>query len=279
MPLDQGTPEELEDKQMSFFDHVDVLRKHLMRSVVVMLGLVIVSFVYIETIFSKIILGPVQTDFLTYRILCNLSQKLYNDTTFCIDNIAIQLVNLQVQGQFLAAFKISIISGLILGFPYFLWEFWRFIRPALTSKERSMATGLVGFCSLLFFSGVLFGYFVLAPISINFFVGFKISPEISNQPTFQNIVGLVSVLAVATGLLFELPVLMYFLARIGLLSSAFLKKYRKYAVVIIIILSAIVTPPDMVSQIILALPVYLLFELGITLTKNVEKKRESYYEN
>jgi sec-independent protein translocase protein TatC len=279
MPLDQGTPKELEDKQMSFFDHVDVLRKHLMRSVVVMVGLVVISFIYIETIFTKVILGPVQTDFWTYRLLCNLSQKLYNDTTFCIDNIAIKLVNLQVQGQFLAAFKISIISGLIIGFPYFLWEFWRFIKPALTPKERKMATGLVAFCSLLFFSGVLFGYFILAPISINFFVGFTISPIISNQPTFQNIVGLVSVLAIATGLLFELPVLMYFLARIGLISSAFLKKYRRYAIVIIVILSAIVTPPDAVSQLILALPVYLLFELGITLTKNVEKKRETYYDN
>jgi sec-independent protein translocase protein TatC len=271
MALDQGEIEE--EKSMSFFDHVDVLRKHLMRSIVVLVALVVVSFVYIETLFSKVILGPINSDFLTYRVLCNISQKLYENNKLCIESINIQLVNLQVQGQFMAAFKISLIAGIIMGFPYFLWEFWRFVKPALTKREKQMATGLVTFCSALFFSGVLFGYFILSPISINFFVGFSISDQIANQPTFQNIVGLVSVLSVGTGLLFELPILMYFLARIGLLSSSFLKKYRKFAMLVIIILSAIVTPPDMISQLILAFPIFLLYELGLSLTKGVERKR------
>jgi len=278
MPLDQGTPDELNEKQMSFFDHVDVLRKHIIRSVIVLLVLVVLSFIYIETLFNNVILGPINPDFFTYRVICKISYMLYDNSRLCLEAINIQLVNLQVQGQFLSAFKISLISGFIIGFPYFMFEFWRFVRPALTKTERKMATGLVTFCSLLFFSGVLFGYYVLSPISINFFVGFSLSDQIANQPTFQNIVGLVSVLAVGTGLLFELPILMYFLARIGLLSSSLLKKYRKIAILVILVLSAIFTPPDMVSQLILAIPIYLLYELGLYLTKSVELKRQKEYE-
>jgi sec-independent protein translocase protein TatC len=273
MPLDQGIIDELqEEKQMSFMDHLDELRKHLIRSILVLIVLVVVAFVFIKDIFHHIILGPVQPDFLTYRWLCKLSNLLGN-SSFCIENINIQLVNLQLQGQFMAAFKISIITGFIAGFPYLLWEFWRFVKPALSINERKMSTGLVTVCSLLFFMGVLFGYYILSPISINFFVGFTISDIIDNQPTFQNVVGLISILSIGTGLLFELPVLIYFLARIGLVSSAFLKKYRKYAMLVIIILSAIVTPPDMISQLILAFPMFLLYETGILLARNVEAKR------
>jgi sec-independent protein translocase protein TatC len=273
MPLDQGIIDELqEEKQMSFMDHLDELRKHLIRSILVLIGLVVVAFVFIKDIFHHIILGPVQTDFLTYRWLCKLSNVLGN-SSFCIENINIQLVNLQLQGQFMAAFKISIITGFIAGFPYLLWEFWRFVKPALSINERKMSTGLVTVCSLLFFMGVLFGYYILSPISINFFVGFTISDTIDNQPTFQNVVGLISILSIGTGLLFELPVLIYFLARIGLVSSEFLRKYRKYAMLVIIILSAIVTPPDMISQLILAFPLFLLYETGILLARNVETKR------
>lgn len=278
MPLDQGVPEELEEKQMSFFDHVEEMRKHIIRSAVVLLVFVVLAFVYIESLFKYIILGPIHTDFFTYRFLCKLSEWIGQSNNLCINEININLVNLQVQGQFMAAFKISLIAGFIASFPYMLWEFWRFLKPALTKTEKKMASGLVLVCSLLFFMGVLFGYYVLAPISINFFTSFTISGEIGNLPTFQNIVGLITILAIGTGLLFELPILMYFLARIGITSSAFLKKYRKYAMLIIIIVAALVTPPDMVSQLILAVPIYFLYELGLMLTIRVEKKREESYE-
>lgn len=279
MPLDQGNIEEEEEKgtgSMSFFDHVDELRSHIVRSVIVLIGLVIIAFSYIDSLFKYAILGPINEDFLTYRLLCRFSEWMYQDARLCVDTINLQLTNLQVQGQFMAAFKISLIAGFIASFPYLMWELWRFVKPALTSKEKNMATGLVTVCSLLFFSGVLFGYFVLSPISINFFVSFQISDMIANQPTFQNVVSLITVLSVGTGLLFLLPVLMYFLARLGLLSSAFLKKYRKHAFLIIIILSAIVTPPDVISQGILAIPIYLLYEMGLIVTKRVEAKREKF---
>ncbi|MCK9481740.1 MAG: twin-arginine translocase subunit TatC [Bacteroidia bacterium] len=273
MPLDQGEINEYNKKEMSFFDHIDVLRKHIIRSVVVLISLVVVCFTYIETIFTKIIIAPINADFFTYRMICKFSHYFYNSDKYCVGDIKIKLINLQMQGQFIEAFKISIISAIVIGFPYFLWELWRFIKPALKPSERKFSKGLIASCSALFFSGVLFGYYILSPISLNFFVGFTISDQIANEPTFQNIVSLISFLVIGTGLMFELPILMYFLARIGFLSSETLKKYRRHAIVVIVIVAAIVTPPDVISQIILTIPIYLLFELGIKLTKDIERKR------
>jgi sec-independent protein translocase protein TatC len=272
MALDQNSDEK-ETNSMSFMGHIDELRKHIFRSAIVLIVFTIIAFVNVRILFHELILGPIREDFITYRFLCYMSDLLYKDSRLCMDAIHLQLVNLQVQGQFMAAFKISLIAGFILSFPYIIWEIWRFVKPALNNIERRMAAGLVISCSLLFFTGVLFGYYILSPISINFFVAFKVSDLIANQPAFQNVVSLISVLTIGTGLLFELPVLMYFLAKVGLLSSGFLKKYRRYAFLFIIILSALVTPPDFVSQAILAIPIYLLYELGLSITKKVEKQR------
>ncbi|MCO6495352.1 MAG: twin-arginine translocase subunit TatC [Bacteroidetes bacterium] len=273
MPLDQGEIEDFDKKEMSFFDHVDALRGHIIRSLVVFILLVAVCFSYIEILFTQIIIAPTRPDFFTYKMVCKFSHYFYHSDKFCIKDIHIKLVNLQMQGQFLEAFKISIISAIILGFPYFLWELWRFIKPALKSTEKKVSKGLVASCSLLFFLGVLFGYYVLSPISLNFFANFTISNQIENQPTFQNIVSLITFLVIGTGLMFELPMLMYLLARIGLVTSSTLKRIRRYALLVIIIIAAIVTPPDVFSQIILTIPIYLLFELGIKLTENIERKQ------
>jgi sec-independent protein translocase protein TatC len=272
MALDQ-VQDEINEKPMSFMGHIDELRKHIFRSAIVVVTFTIIAFIYVKTLFHQIILGPIREDFFTYRFLCFISDKLYEDSRLCMDAIHLQLVNLQVQGQFMAAFKISFITGFIVSFPYLIWEIWRFVKPALNKVEKQMAAGLVFACSLLFFTGILFGYYVLSPISINFFVAFQVSDLIANQPTFQNVISLISVLTIGTGLLFELPVLMYFLARVGLLSSSFLIKYRRYAFLFIIILAALVTPPDFVSQAILAIPIYLLYELGVSITKKVERNR------
>ncbi|MCO5253549.1 MAG: twin-arginine translocase subunit TatC [Bacteroidetes bacterium] len=273
MPLDQGSSDDFDKKEMSFFDHIDSLRGHIMRSLVVLVILIAICFTYIETLFTKIIIAPINPDFLTYRLICKFSHYVYHSDKFCIGELNIKLVNLTMQGQFVEAFKISIITAIVVGFPYFLFELWRFIRPALKSSEKKISKGLIASCSLLFFLGVLFGYYILSPISLNFFANFSINSQIENQPTFQSIVSLISFLVIGTGLMFELPILMYFLARIGFISSGTLKKFRRYALLVIIVVAAIVTPPDVFSQIILTIPIYFLFELGITLTKNVERKQ------
>ncbi|MBC7425695.1 MAG: twin-arginine translocase subunit TatC [Bacteroidia bacterium] len=273
MALDQIDTEESQEPQMGFLDHIDVLRKHLTRSAIAVVLATIVVFVYIEKIFSDIILGPLHKDFYTYRKMCEFSQKFYHDDRLCVQEFHIQLQNTEMAGQFLLAFKLAFIVGIIIAMPYILWEIWRFIRPALNLKELKYSKSFVFYVFILFAIGILFGYFVLAPISLNFLSNWSLSPDIKNDINVSNMLSFISVLVLGTGLIFELPVMMYFLAKLGIISSKFLRKYRKYAFVIILIVAAIVTPPDVVSQVILTIPLYGLFELGVMITKGVEKRR------
>ncbi len=272
MALDQEI-DEIKDKEMSFFDHIDALRKHLIRGLFFVLGFTILAFAYVREIFHNVVLGPLQTDFFTYRMLCNFSRKFYHSDEFCVSNLDYVLQNTQMAGQFMLSFRLSFLVGMILAMPFILWQVWLFIKPALSMKERKKTRGFVFYTSVLFGLGILFGYYVLCPISINFFAHYSLSDLIKNEINMQNIISFMTLLVMGTGLIFELPVLMYFLAKIGLISSAFLIKYRKYAFVIILILAAIITPPDIVSQIILTIPLYSLFELGIVIIKRVEKQK------
>lgn len=274
MPLDQDTEEEVSfDKEMSFFDHLEALRKHLVRSILAVSVFTVVGFVYVEDIFDNIIIGPLKTDFLTYRKLCEFSQRFNHNDKFCVKSLNYSLQNTEMAGQFMMAFKLAFLIGLILAMPYILWQLWVFVRPALSQKERRKTRGFVFYTSGLFGLGILFGYYVLCPISINFFANYSLSSLVKNDIQMQNIISFMSLLVLGTGLIFELPVLMYFLAKIGLITSSFLVKYRKYAVVFILIVAAIVTPPDVISQIILTIPLYSLFELGIYIIKRVEKQK------
>ncbi len=275
MPLDQEIEEfeEKDDKEMSFIEHVDELRKHLKRIILAVLIATIGVFCYIETLFHQVIVAPLRNDFFTYRVLCEFGQKYYHNNNLCVKPIQVSLQNTDMAGQFTLSFKLSFIAGLIVAMPYILWQLWLFIKPALNFKESKGLRGFVFYTFILFMLGILFGYFVLCPISINFLSNYTLSPTIKNEINIDSILGFISLLVLGTGLIFELPVLIYFLARIGLISSSFLKKYRKYAVVIILIIAAIVTPPDVISQVILTIPMYMLFEMGIVVAKRVEKKQ------
>ncbi len=283
MPLDQDNhlEEKHEEKEMSFLDHVDDLRKHLVKSALAILVLSIIAFFYIDNIFDDIILGPLHHDFFTYRKLCEWSHSYYHNDQLCVKDFQITLQNTEMAGQFMMSFKLAFLTGIILSMPYILYQVWKFVKPALNQKETKGSKGFVFYTGFLFGLGILFGYFVLCPISINFFATYTLSPLVKNEINIQSIVSFMSLLVLGTGLIFELPVLMYFLARIGIISSTFLKKYRKYAFVIILIVAAIVTPPDIVSQVILTIPLYMLFEIGVFITKRVEnnkKKAEDDYQ-
>ncbi len=283
MPLDQDNhlEEKHEEKEMSFLDHVDDLRKHLVKSGLAILVLSIIAFFYIDNIFDDIILGPLHHDFFTYRKLCEWSHSYYHNDQLCVKDFQITLQNTEMAGQFMMSFKLAFLAGIILSMPYILYQVWKFVKPALNQKETKGSKGFVFYTGFLFGLGILFGYFVLCPISINFFATYTLSPLVKNEINIQSIVSFMSLLVLGTGLIFELPVLMYFLARIGIISSTFLKKYRKYAFVIILIVAAIVTPPDIVSQVILTIPLYMLFEIGVFITKRVEnnkKKAEDDYQ-
>jgi len=269
MPLDQPGHEK-PGAEMTFLQHLEALRWHLIRSVLAILVFAILAFLNSHIVFDGILLGAMYPDFPTYRGLCWLSHTLLHDSSLCIDGMHFNLISVSMSGQFSTHLKISLMSGLVLAFPYILWEVWRFIRPALYDKERRYASGLVFWGSFLFFSGIAFGYYLLSPMSIYFLGNYQISSLVSNQIHVGSFIDTVVVTTFGSGLLFELPIVVYFLAKIGLVTAAFLRKTRKVSYVIILIVAAIITPPDATSQIIVSIPLFLLYEISIFIAKKVE---------
>ncbi|RAJ17014.1 twin-arginine translocase subunit TatC [Olleya aquimaris] len=258
---------------MSFLDHLEDLRWHLIRivSAVVICG--IVAFCFPSFIFDTILFAPQKMSFPTYQWLCNLSQFFgINDISFCADAFPFIIQNREMAGQFSIHIWTSIYAGFIVAFPYVIYQLWHFISPGLTSKERKTSTGFIIISSLLFFMGVLFGYYIITPLSINFLGTYSVSTEVSNEIDISSYVGLVRAAVLASGIIFELPILIYFLAKVGLVTAEFLRKYRKFALVIVLILSAIITPPDVASQIIVAIPVLILYEISIHIARIVVKR-------
>lgn len=271
MPLDQPE-EELPGAEMSFMDHLEALRWHLIRSVIAIVLVAVVAFNNSKILFDGILLAPKDGSFATYRFLCWLSMKLFGDESLCMNDLNVNLININMSGQFTMHLKVSFITGLVVAFPYILWEIWRFIRPALYPKERLSASGLVFWGSLLFLCGIAFGYYVISPISVYFFGSYQASELITNQISAGSFIDVVVNTTFGTGLVFELPIVIYFLAKVGIVTAAFLKRTRKISYVIILILAAIVTPPDVASQIIVAIPLFLLYEISIVIARRVEKR-------
>lgn len=275
MALDQLDDESpVADKEMGFFDHIDELRKHLMRSVIAILLCGVVLFVNKGFLFDTILFGPIHLDFWTYQRMCDFSYWLKGTDEYCVKDMGFVLSNIDITGQFTQHLFISFIGGLVVSFPYVLWQFWAFIKPALSMKEIKYARGFVFISSFLFFIGILFGYFLLAPLSINFLGSYKVSEMVSNEINLESYISFLATLTFACGIIFEMPILVYFLAKLGILGSALMSKYRRYAVVVILLVAGILTPsPDMASQIMMALPLYGLYEISIMVARGVEKNK------
>lgn len=257
---------------MGFLDHIEALRWHIVRSAIAIVVMAIAVFIKVEWIFDRIVLGPAHDDFVSYRWFCALGRLLHYDD-FCLSKVTMKFQNTAVTGQFMMSMSISMMIGFIIAFPYVLWELWRFIRPALKESEIKAATGIVFWCSLLFFTGVLFGYFVIAPYTINFFGGYRISPMVENIITLENYYDIISNLILALGLVFELPMIVYFLSKIGVLTPQFMKEKRKYAVLILFLLSEIITPPDLFSCLLVFFPLYTLFEISVFISARAIRQR------
>ena len=268
MPLDQFDDE---PGEMSFLDHLEELRWHLIRSLTAIFVFAIAAFVSKGIIFGEIILGPSKPSFWTYRMLCNLSEILNSDA-LCISELPFIIQSRQMTGQFSMHITSSFVIGLICAFPYAFWEIWRFVKPGLYDKERKAATGATFYVSLLFFMGVFFGYFVVTPISINFLSNYQIDPSILNEFDIISYVSTVTTLVLACALLFQLPIVVYFATKAGLVSSSLLKTYRKHSIIVILMLSAVLTPPDPFSQVLIAIPLGLLYQLSILIAVKLEKK-------
>jgi sec-independent protein translocase protein TatC len=273
MALDQIDIERHE-AQMTFLEHLEELRWHIIRSLIAIAIGATISFVYGTYIFDKVLLGPTQPDFWTFRKICDLSQLIYNTDKICVDQMEFVIKTMKVQEQFFQHMMIAILGGFILALPYILFEIYRFVKPALKSKEKKYSGLAIAAASFLFFVGVLFGYFFLAPISINFLGNYTLSEVIQKEFTVTSVVSLISLLTVGSGLMFELPLVIYFLAKIGLVTAETLRSYRKVALVVILVISAIITPPDVASQILLAIPIMLLYEVGIFIAQRVQPRLE-----
>ena len=263
------------ESEMSFFDHIDVLRKHLLRGLLVIVLFTIAAFWYYDFLFNTIIMGPKKPDFWTYRMMCKLVQIFPSlGSDFCITKINGKIINTEMAGQFTLQINSCIMAGVILGIPYLLFELWLFIKPALHDKERTAASGFVFFASSLFVIGILFGYYIICPLSINFLTNFSVSPEIENTFTIDSYLSSVATLTIGTGIIFELPVVIYILSKFGIMTPAFMRSSRRYAAVIILIIAAIVTPtPDIITMLVVAFPLFILYELSIFISASIERKK------
>jgi sec-independent protein translocase protein TatC len=266
-----------QDTEMSFIDHLEVLRWHLVRSALVLVVIAFVIFFKIDWVFDNIIYAPARKDFITYTGLCNLSHTLHLGNSLCMPPVDIRLLGSTVSGPFMSAISISFMGAIIVAFPYLFWELWRFVKPALSTKELKYARGSIGWVSLCFFCGAAFGYYLLAPFTFNFLANFQLGTlHVYNYlPTLDDFIETLTDIILGCGLAFELPVLAYVLSKLGLITPKFLKSYRKYAYVVILILAAVITPsPDWTSQTIVAVPLIILYEISIIISKRVDRLRE-----
>ena len=260
--------------EMSFLEHLEVMRWHLLRSIAAIVILALVAFVFKEIVFDKIILAPKEPPFPTNRWLCQLGEILGLER-ICINQNPFSLQTVKMAEQFSMHIIVSLVAGVVVAFPYIFWEFWRFIIPALYDKEKNTARGAVFFTSLLFIMGVLFGYYIISPLSVNFLGNYKVSESVISAPTLRSYVQTVTSVVLAAGLVFQLPILVYFLSKVGLVTPDFLKKYRRHSLIVIVTLSAIITPPDVFSQILVALPLMVLYEIGIAISRRIMKQQEA----
>jgi sec-independent protein translocase protein TatC len=263
-----------EGGEMSFLDHLEELRWLLVRSSLAIIIGGCIAFAFSRFIFDNIIFAPKNSNFITYRIFCELANKYDLDKSFCVTEIPFEIQNRTMDGQFTTDIWTSVTAGLILVFPYILYQLWKFISPALYEKEKKYAVAFIFSTSFLFFLGVLFGYFLIMPLSINFLANYTISDVVKNDVDLASYLSLIKTTVLSCGLVFELPIIIYFLAKLGLVTASFLRKYRRYAYVIILILAAVVTPPDVVSQMIVTIPLAILFELSIFIAARINKQKE-----
>jgi sec-independent protein translocase protein TatC len=267
--LDQ--PEQ-EVKEMSFLDHLDELRAHIMRSLIAIVAAGIGIFVFKDWVFETVLFGPSQKDFISYKVFCAISRGLGLGDALCLSPPDFEMQAIGFGEAFITTLRVSFMGGIVLGFPFIVNELWKFIRPGLYPEERKAASGMVLICSALFMTGIFFGYFILAPFATNFLLGYTI-PGVVNKPSLVSMINYMIMFILPAGLVFELPVVVYFLSRIGLVTPDAMRQYRRHALIVILIVAAIITPPDMITQVLLGMPLYLLYEISIFISARVERQQ------
>lgn len=262
------------DVEMSFWDHLDALRGHLFRAAIAIVAMAILAFLNREFIFDKLILAPKNAGFITNRVLCSIG-KWADVPSLCMEDLDLKIINYNISGQFTTHLYISFFAGLIAAAPYVIWEIWRFIKPALYDKEKKHSRGAVLSMSVLFILGILFSYFLIVPLTLSFFGTYQVSDAVNNQFALSSYISTVVSVTFSLGVVFELPVFVYFLTKVGIITPEFLKRNRKYTLVILLIIAAVITPPDIISQILVTIPLYALYELSILVSMRISRKNSA----
>ena len=282
MPLDQidvdAIDQDLDDgNEMSFLDHLEELRWHILRSLAAITITGIVLFIFGGWLFDVVIFGPTHDTFISYRVICNLSEQLGLGDSMCFGPPEFNPISVGVAENFIMSIKVSFILGFFVAFPYVFYQIWSFVRPGLYKNERIATRGIVAICSFLFILGVLFGYYIISPFAINFLVGYTI-PGVTNSPTLSSFVTYMIMFTAPAGLIFELPIVVYFLSKVGLLTPDVMRTYRRHAVVAVLILAALITPPDVVTQFLIGIPLFILYEISIFVSRSVVRKEEAKWD-
>jgi sec-independent protein translocase protein TatC len=265
-----------EKAEMTFIDHLEELRQHIIRSVIAILVMAAIIFIYRDWVFDNVITGPINPDFISYRLLCDFSHWAHMGDALCMPPVTINMQTTTFGGQFLSSISLALIGGILIAFPYIFWEFWRFIKPALKDKELKNTRFIIFWVSFFFFTGAAFGYFLLGPFTFNFLGSFTLGTKgvLETRPTLTDYLDNLTNLILGCGIAFELPVLAFILTKIGLITPTYLRSIRKYAVVVILLAAAVITPsPDWMSQLIVFLPLFALYELSILVAARVTKQR------
>ncbi len=266
MALDQVDVDKIgtEETEMSFLDHLEELRWHLVRSAAAIVILAILVFISGKAFFEHVVYAPLHADFPTYKFLCSLGE------VFCLVPPDLEIISVVFGGEFMTHLKVSLQLGLILAFPYFFWEIWRFVKPGLYPQEQKATRGVVFIASLLFLSGVLFGYFIISPFAITFLGSYDVGA--TNSPSLTSYVSYMTMFTLPTGIVFQLPLVVFFLSKLGIVTPEFMRTYRRHAFVVILVLSAFITPPDAITQLLIGIPLYALYEVSIRISARVQKK-------
>ena len=256
----------VEEKEMSFLDHLEELRWHIIKSLIAIIVIAIGVFLAKTFVFETIIFGPKRADFVTYRFLCGISE------TLCLQPPDFELITRELGEQFIVHLKVSFWLGLIIAFPYVFYQFWSFIRPGLYDHEQKATRGTVTICSILFLMGIMFGYYIVSPFAVTFLSSYDVGA--TSAPTLQSFVNYMTMFTIPTGIIFELPILVFFLSKIGMITPEFMRTYRKHAIIVMLILASIITPPDVTTQILISLPLFILYEISIFISARVQKKKK-----
>jgi len=261
------------ENEMSFLEHLEELRWHIIRSLIAIVVCGLVAFIFKKIVFDEIILAPNRPDFFTVRVLCEFGKWLRLNA-FCIDIKPMNLISIKMSGQFSMHVMVSLVAGIVIAFPYVFFQFWRFIVPALYPNEKKHARGAIFYSSALFILGVSFGYFIIIPLTINFFGSYSVSDTVTNQINLISYVSNMSSVIIASGIIFEMPILVFFLSKIGIITPQFLKRFRKHSIIVILAMAAIITPPDIFSQLLVSLPLFILYEVSILISKRIVRRQE-----